>query len=165
MSLVTLLVLMIFLVFASAIIFGAPYLPTLKDQIKDALVLLDLSPGQTMYEFGSGDGRVLKAAAKLGVRAVGYEINPFLVIYSKLNCWQQREFVEIHWRNFWHVQLQEADALYVFLLNPYMAKLHEKIENEIDRPLKVVSFAFAIPGEKPLRTKKGIKMYEFLPRS
>jgi len=45
--------------------------------------MLNLKSGQTLIELGSGDGRVLKEAAAKGVRAIGYEINPVLVIYSK----------------------------------------------------------------------------------
>lgn len=151
------------LLFASSLLFGAPFLPTLKPRMRDALDLLDLKPGQTLYELGSGDGRVLKAAAQRGIQAIGYEINPLLVLYSKLYCWPERRLVKIYWRNFWHVTLEPADAVYVFLLNPYMPKLENKIKQEITRPLKVASFAFAFPDRQLSKTKDGMMLYEFMP--
>ena len=53
----------IVLLFTSAVGFGAPFLPTLRKRVNDALDLLDLKEGQTMLELGSGDGRLLRAAA------------------------------------------------------------------------------------------------------
>lgn len=77
----------VIIIFGFVILFGAPYLPTLKPQIKIALDMLDLQPGQTLIEIGSGDGRVLKAAAERGWNAVGYELNPVLVeVWQELIC-------------------------------------------------------------------------------
>src|SRR5476651_1697826 len=67
-----------------SIFFGAPYLPTLKVQRGQALDLLDLKPGQVFYDLGSGDGTMLMLAAARGLKAVCYEINPFLFVFSWL---------------------------------------------------------------------------------
>ena len=149
------------LVFSGVLLFGAPYLPTLKKQQKEALDLLDLKPGQLLIELGSGDGRILKEAANRGVRAIGYEINPFLVTYSKITCWSQRDLVETHWRNFWHISISPADGVYTFLLDHYMPKLDRKIESEIEKPLKLVSNAFELPGRKPIKKQSGLMLYHF----
>jgi ribosomal protein L11 methylase PrmA len=66
--------------FGFVLIFGAPYLPTLDKPMKAALELAELKPGQTLLELGCGDGKVLIAAAKQGVHATGFELNPLLVI-------------------------------------------------------------------------------------
>ena len=92
------------LIFSFVIFFGAPYLPTLKPEAQKALGLLDLKPGQTLLELGSGDGRVLKQAAKQGIRGIGYELNPLLVIYSQISCWRYRKLVTFKCRNFWQVK-------------------------------------------------------------
>jgi hypothetical protein len=83
-----LVVIGVVLMFGFVVFFGAPYLPTLKPQIETALDLLDLKPGQTLIEVGSGDGRVLLAAAHRGLHAVGYELNPILVLFS---LWHTRK--------------------------------------------------------------------------
>ncbi|MGH7237482.1 MAG: class I SAM-dependent methyltransferase [Candidatus Saccharimonadales bacterium] len=148
------------LLFASAIAFGAPFLPTLRKRVADAFELLDLAPGQTLLELGSGDGRILRAAAQRGVKSIGYEINPLLVVWSMLINVRYRKLITVRWRNFWHVPLEPADAVYVFLLDPYMKKLDNKIVQEAKNPIKVVSFAFAFPGHKPIKQINGQMLYK-----
>src|SRR6185295_2133181 len=114
--------LMVILIFSFVIAFGAPYLPTLRIRTNDALDLLDLKPGEVMLELGSGDGRILRAAAERGITAIGYELNPLLVWYSHLVCFKYRKLVTVKCRNYWQVKLPNCDGIYVFLLNPYMAK-------------------------------------------
>lgn len=149
------------LLFSFVIAFGAPFLPTLKGRMAEALNLLDLRPGQTMLELGSGDGRILRAAAERGIYGIGYELNPLLVVWSKLAHWRYRRFITIHWGNYWRHKLPITDGIYVFLLNPYMAKLDTKITQEITKNVKVVSFAFAIPGKKPVKELKGLMLYRY----
>lgn len=190
------------LTFSFVIAFGAPFLPTLKVRTADALELLDLKSGQTLVELGSGDGRILRAAAERGIYAIGYELNPLLVIWSKLRNWRLRHFITVHWKNYWRHKLPVTDGVYVFLLNPYMEKLDKKIEQDMqswpaevsdpavrahltqrtaslrdsDHPgntrkpaynvkLKLVSFAFTIPGKKPVRQNNGMMLYHYSPHS
>ncbi len=147
------------LIFSFVILFGAPFLPTLKARTAEALDLLDLKPGQTLLELGSGDGRILRAAAERGINAIGYELNPVLVLWSRLKTWKYRQNITVHLANYWRVKLPKTDGIYVFLLNPYMEKLNNKIEQEISKPVKLVSFAFEIPGKKPTKTKNGLYLY------
>ena len=149
------------LLFGFVILFGAPYLPTLKPQVKTAFELLDLKPGQTLLELGSGDGRVMREAAKRGLRVVGYELNPFLVVVSMFVTVRYRENVTVIWGNFWTKNWPPADGAFVFLLDRYMPKLESKIENSEHKPKKLVSFAFQIPGKKPAKTKNGLFLYVY----
>jgi hypothetical protein len=147
--------------FGGTLLFGAPFLPTLGLQTKVALDLLELNAGQTLLELGSGDGRVLRAAAQRGIHSIGYEINPLLVLYSKLATFKYRKLVKVHWKNYWHVSLPAANAIYVFLLNPYMQKLDDKIVHEYRQPIKVISFAFAFPKRRSTKEKNGVMLYNF----
>jgi hypothetical protein len=149
------------ILFAFVLLFGAPYLPTLKKQTKQALELLDLKPGQVLLELGSGDGRVLKQAAKQGIRGIGYELNPLLVLWSRLSCWRYRHLVRFECRNYWKVTLPACDAIYTFLLDKYMTKLDAKISHDIDTPVRLVSFAFQIPHKKPVQRKGGLYLYQY----
>lgn len=128
-----------------------------------ALQLLSLQPGQTLLELGSGDGRVLKAAAKQGIYAVGYEINPLLVVISKVNTWRYRQLVSVHWRNYWHVHLPPADGVYVFLLQRYMQKLDDKLLQDFPKGIRLVSFAFAFPNRGPITGHSGVMLYDIKP--
>ncbi len=154
---------LLIILFGFVLLFGAPYLPTMKRQTEAALDLLNLKSGHLLIELGSGDGRVQRAAAKRGIKSIGYELNPLLVLYSKVRNWRYRGLSKTYWRNFWHANLAGADGIYVFLLKPYMPKLDKKITREIAHQTRIVSYAFALPGRKPSKTKAGLMLYEFLP--
>ena len=148
--------------FGFVLVFGAPYLPTLTKQADQALDLLNLKAGQTMLELGSGDGRVLIAAAKRGIKCVGYELNPILVLISKIRCWRYRKLINIKWANYWSADWPKSEGMYVFLLDKYMDKLDKKIiQYSRSKPYKLVSFNFKIVGKKSLKSKSGLHLYNY----
>ncbi len=153
----------ILLIFAYGfvLLFGAPYFPSLKPHIKAALDLFELKEGQVVYDLGCGDGRFLKAAAKHGLKAVGYELNPFMFVYSWLTTRRYGRQVKVRFGNFWNADLSEADAIFVFLLDKYMPKLDEKIKQSAKKRVKLASHTFKIPGKKPARVKYGVYLYKY----
>lgn len=152
---------LILLAFGFVVLFGAPYLPTLSPQVKAALDLADLKPGQTLIELGSGDGRVMIAAAERGLKVIGYELNPLLALFSWVRTRKYRGQVQVVCGNFWSKKLPPTDAIFVFLLQKYMSKLDKKIVQEYSKPVKLVSFAFFIPTRKPTAQKQGIFLYTY----
>ena len=68
---------------------GAVYYPTKKSTIKQILSLANINSKDTLIDLGSGDGRILIAAAKLGIYSIGYEINSLLV-------WKSRNIISKH---------------------------------------------------------------------
>lgn len=151
----------IILLFGFVLLFGAPYLPTRRTQAQAALDLLDLKKGQTLYELGCGDGRVLKQAAQRGVKSIGYELNPILVVVAKLHTWRYRKLVKIKWANFWQADLSNADAVFVFLLDKFMEKLDQKMRKEAKKPMQLVSYAFEIKSKKPIKAEQGMFLYQY----
>lgn len=152
-------VILVVLSFGFVLLFGAPYLPTLKPQINTALELVDLRPGQTLLELGSGDGKVLIAAAQAGLKAVGYEINPFLALVSWLRTRRYRKQVRVVWGNFWSKEWPEAEGIFTFLHPRFMNKLDKKIVQYDSKPVKLVSFAFEIPNRKESTRRDGVFLY------
>jgi SAM-dependent methyltransferase len=149
--------------FGGVLLFGAPYLPTLKPQIKAALDLADLKAGDHLLELGCGDGRVLLAAAKRGLRVTGYELNPWLALLAWLRTRRYRRQVKVVWGNFWRAGWPEAQAIFTFLLPKYMSKLDKKVIQYGRKPVKLVSFAFEIPGRRPAKVKDGVFLYLYKP--
>lgn len=147
--------------FGGVLLFGAPYLPTLTPQVKTALQLAGLKPGDTLIELGCGDGRVLIAAAKQGYRAVGYELNPILALIAWIRTRRYRRQVRVVWGNFWQAEWPPADAIFTFLLNRYMRKLDQRCQKYSHKPVRLISFAFQIPGKKPRRHQSGIYVYDY----
>lgn len=151
----------VILLFSFVLLFGAPYLPTLSRQKQDALDLLSLKEGQTLVELGSGDGRMLAAAAERGIHAIGYEINPLLFVYSWVVTRRYQGLVRVRLANFWSQPLPACDGVYVFLLDKFMSKLYKKITQEITTSVKVVSFAFQFPNKKHKTEQSGLYLYIF----
>jgi 16S rRNA A1518/A1519 N6-dimethyltransferase RsmA/KsgA/DIM1 with predicted DNA glycosylase/AP lyase activity len=155
-------IIILFFVFVFVILFGAPYVPTMAEQRKNALDLLDLKKGQTVYELGSGDGSLLLEAAERGWRAVGYELNPILVLVSRWRARRYGNSVKIVWSNFWKADFSDADAIFVFQMDRSMKNLEAKIKKEVgDRPFKVASHAFKIPGKKPAKKSGAVLLYQY----
>lgn len=158
-----LLILAVFIsLFAVVLIRGAPYLPTMKTQVDTALDLLNLKNGQTLLELGCGDGRVARRAAERGLKVVGYELNPMLVLIARAYTWRYRGRVRIIWADYWRTDWPQADGVFVFLLDRYMQKLDKKIIQQYkNRPIKLVSIAFQIPRKKPRQTENGVHLYRY----
>jgi SAM-dependent methyltransferase len=156
-----LILLAVIALFGFVLAFGAPYLPTRRRETLAALKLLDLKKGQTLYDLGCGDGRVLKLAARQGLKGVGYELNPLLVLVAKLNTYKYRKQVKIVWGNFWKADLSSADGVFVFLLERFMRRLDKKMQREAHRPVKLVSFAFTIPDKKVEKSVDGLYLYKY----
>ena len=70
--------------FLLIVVRGAPYVPTHGRDIEKLFELYRFRGTDVLVDLGSGDGRVLAAAAHRGVRAVGYELNPCLYWYSRV---------------------------------------------------------------------------------
>jgi hypothetical protein len=150
------------LLFGFVVMRGAPYLPTLRAQQQTALELLDLKKGQTLLELGSGDGRMLAYAASKGIKSIGIELNPVLVLWTRVRYWRYRKLICVSWGDFWLTSWPQSDGMYVFLLDKYMAKLDTKIiQYSGKKSYKVASYTFTIPDKKPVMTKNGIHLYHY----
>ena len=147
--------------FAISVVRGAPWLPTQKQQIEEALDLLDLEPGQTLLDLGSGDGKVLIAAAKRGWHGIGYEINPILYLWGRVRTWRYRELVSVRLQSYWSKELPNADGVYVFLIGHYMKRLDDKLTRDIKRPTPIVSYTFTIPNRQPRQESYGLYLYMY----
>lgn len=154
-------VIIVILMFGLVIFVGPPYLPTFNKQITVALRLLDLQPGETLLELGSGDGRVMRAAAKRGLKVVGIEVNPLLVLVSLLVTLKYRKQVRVIWGSYWGGPWPRADGIFTFMLPKYMGKLSDRIEKWCSKDIKLASFAFAIPNKEYVTKKDGVFLYEY----
>jgi SAM-dependent methyltransferase len=152
---------LLILAYGFVLLFGAPYFPSLKPHIKAALDLLDLKEGDVVYDLGCGDGRFLKAAARQGCKAVGYELNPFMFLYSWVTTRKYSRRVKVRFGNFWKADISKADAMFIFLLDKYMEQLDEKLSKEAKKGLKLASHTFKVPGKKISAQKYGVYLYKY----
>lgn len=142
--------------------FGAPFVPTQGFVVSSILKKAGLKKGQTFIELGSGDGRVVRQAAKeYGVFAVGVEIHPLLVLYSRLaSRIQGIKTVKILAGNFFQINLRDVDVVFMFLLPKTLKKLRPKLLQECRKGTLIISHGFRIPEwESRLKYKIDRKMF------
>jgi hypothetical protein len=69
-------------------LYGVPWVPAREKRIRKALHLAKLQPGETLYDLGADDGRVLLMAMReFGAQAVGIEIGPVQCALGWLRIW------------------------------------------------------------------------------
>jgi SAM-dependent methyltransferase len=152
----------IVLLLGFVVFFGSPYVPTLRRNLDSAFELLDLKPGQTLLDLGAGDGRVLIAAAKRGINAVGIELSPVLFVLSWLRTFRYRKRIRVIWGNYFTVKWPPADAVFTFMIPRQMARLDQAIEAwRGKKPVRLASFAFTIPDKEPSKQRDGVFLYEY----
>ena len=151
------------LLFGFVVFFGPPYLPTRRRQAEAALDLLDLQPGQTLLELGSGDGRIARLAARRGLQVVAIELNPALVLISRLVTWRYRKHVRIVWGNYFSVPWPGSVAgIFTFMVGRQMPALDAHVNTwRAGNPARLASVAFRIPGKKAAASRKGVFLYEY----
>jgi hypothetical protein len=95
------------------------------------------------------------------VHAVGYELNPLLALIAWARTRRFNTHVKVIWGNFWTQDWPPSDAIFTFLLDRYMTKLDTKITQSSSRPVKLISFAFQIPGKPVVAERDGVFLYEY----
>ena len=157
----------IVVIFFGAVVFiGAPYVPSQRKYVKRAFEsLYKVGPKDILVDVGSGDGVVLRIAAAYGAKAIGYEINPFLVLLSRLLAGRNQN-VKTHWANFWQVELPaDTTVVYAFAVSRDGRKLARKMQREANRLNKgLVLLCHGSPLDlKPTQTFDAYYRYQFNP--
>lgn len=157
----------IVLAFGFVVFFGAPYVPSKKKDLARALdELYPLGKRDLLIDIGSGDGVVLRAAARRGAKAIGYELNPLLVALTR---WLSRKQagITVVVANFWFVKLpEETTVVYVFAVSRDIVKLSRKLDQEATRlgkTLNVITYGCEIPGRPSRKTVGAHNLYAFPP--
>ena len=126
-----------------------PFIPTPEDVIAKMLDLATVKPGETVVDLGSGDGRMVIAAARdFGARVVGVELRKRLVkeCRKKVKEMGLSGQVIISRRNFKKVDLRDADVLAIYLSSYTLNLLAPKFIKELRPGSRIVNFDYPIPG-------------------
>lgn len=144
-----------------SIFLDAPWVPTTRKLIRKMLTLAELKPDETLYDLGSGDGRILlMAATEFKAKAVGIELNPVLVALSNfrilLRGLQNR--VRVRWGNIFLRDISDADVVTMYLLQSTNDGMKEKLRTELKPGARIVSYTFTFPDWEPIKTDKKWKL-------
>jgi SAM-dependent methyltransferase len=131
---------------------GAPWVPLEPHVINRIFELVQIKPGDIFYDLGSGDGRMVIAAASLGAKAYGIEIDPWRVWYSRFCIFLFGLSGKAHVikKNIFDVDISDADVVTLYLLQETNNLLFPKLKKELKPGTRVLSSAFNFPKWKPV---------------
>jgi SAM-dependent methyltransferase len=105
------------------------WVPTPQALVDKMMELAKVTPSDTVYDLGSGDGRTVITAAKRGATAMGIEYNPDMVELSKRNAakegvGEKATFVKA---DLFETDFSKASVITMFLLPDINLRLRPKI--------------------------------------
>ena len=133
-----------------------PFIATPGDVVERMLQLAGTQPGDLVVDLGSGDGRIVIAAAqKFGARGLGIELDEKLVERSRHNARLAKVADRV---SFVHgdvlvSDISRASVVTVYLLPSLLDRLQPRFVDELRPGTRIVSHAFAMAGWKPDRAE------------
>uniref|UniRef100_A0A1A7YCI1 ATP synthase subunit C lysine N-methyltransferase n=1 Tax=Iconisemion striatum TaxID=60296 RepID=A0A1A7YCI1_9TELE len=123
-----------------------PFVPATPAQVENVLKVLRARSGN-LVDIGSGDGRIVIAAAKRGFQASGFELNPWLVWYSRYRAWREgvHRSTSFHISDLWKASFAQYSNVVIFGVPQMMDQLELKLANELPLTAKVVACRFPFP--------------------
>jgi SAM-dependent methyltransferase len=129
------------------------WVPTPQELINAMLDMAKVTAEDDVMDLGSGDGRIVVAAAKRGATALGVEYNPDMVTLSKANAQKENvsakaSFVQ---GDIFETDFSKATVITMYLLPDLNMKLRPKILG-MKPGTRVVSHAFTMEDWEPDQT-------------
>jgi protein-L-isoaspartate O-methyltransferase len=135
----------------------APYVTSPEHAVDKMLEMANLKSGETLYDLGCGDGRILIAAAeRYKVKAVGIEISDYLAktATEKVKKAGLQNQIKVVHGNFMQTNLSGADVVTLYLATTANESLRPNLERYLRPHTRVVSYDYPIPGWKPVDTSE-----------
>jgi SAM-dependent methyltransferase len=133
-----------------------PFVPTPQEVVDKMIELAGVKKGDTVYDLGSGDGRIVITAAKKGARAVGFDVDSSLVKESRENIRKAgvQNLAEIKQQDILTVDLSPASVVTMYLLPDVNLKLKPNLLSQLKPGSRVVSHAFDMGDWQPDKTER-----------
>jgi SAM-dependent methyltransferase len=147
---------------AAALDIPTPYIPSTRSNVDEMLRLADVKPSDVVFDLGSGDGRIVIAAAKeWGARGVGIEIDPELVKLSAANAAQAGVADRAVFRqgDVLKADLREATVVTIYLLTSLVERLQPRLYAELRPGTRVIAHDYPFAGWQPDRKVNISKTY------
>ena len=128
------------------------YVPTPQPVVDAMLELAQVTRSDTVYDLGSGDGRiVIGAAKKYGAHGVGIEIDPALIKQARDNAAAAGVSDRVRFvnQNLFATDLKPATVVTLYLLQSINERLRPKLVRELKPGSRIVSHVFNMGPEWP----------------
>ncbi|ALC47422.1 CG3337 [Drosophila busckii] len=136
--------------------FCLPYVPATTEQIQNVLQFLPKNASGKLLDIGSGDGRIVVAAAKhvRSLKTDGVELNPWLVYYSRLAALRDGVSTQSRFfrRDLWKFSIKDYNYVVIFGVEQMMLDLEHKLIAECSHNAKIIACRFPLPHLQPERT-------------
>ena len=137
----------------NAVPLDVPFVPTPTETVNAMLKLADVKKGDVVYDLGSGDGRIVIAAARRGARAVGVDIDPQRIEEARRNAKSAGVDDRARFINgdLFNADIHEATVVTLYLLPRVNERLKPKLLAELQPGTRIVSHGFDMGEWKPER--------------
>jgi SAM-dependent methyltransferase len=139
-----------------------PYIPSTHGNVDEMLRLAGVTPRDVVYDLGSGDGRIVIAAARdYGARGVGIELDAVLVRESTDNARRAgvAERAEFRQGDVFTADLRPATVVTMYLLTSLVHQLEPRLLAQLAPGTRIVAHDYGFAQWKPDRTVKISKTY------
>lgn len=139
------------------VILTPPFVTTPPEVVDRMLALAGTLPSDYVVDLGSGDGRIVIAAAKkFGARGLGLELDSKLVAESRVNAHAAgvADKAEFAVQDVLRADFSKATVVTAYLLSWLMAQLSPIFLDSLRPGARIVTHAFVFPGWKPDRVEK-----------
>ncbi len=147
---------------------GAPFIPTPPAVVAEMLRVASVGASDVVYDLGSGDGRIVIAAAKEhGARGIGIEHDPELVARAVANAERAGVAARVKFvrQDLFQTDLSEATVIALYLLPAMNHALRRQLQGL--RPgTRIVSHDFAMGDWEPdhVSVVQGKRVYLWIVR-
>jgi precorrin-6B methylase 2 len=126
------------------------WVPTPNELINAMLDLAKVTPSDFVMDLGSGDGRIVIAAAKRGAHAMGIEFNPDMVELSRASAKKEgvADRATFQKADIFETDLSKATVITMYLLPSLNMKLRPKIL-DLKPGTRIVTHAFTMEDWEP----------------
>lgn len=133
---------------------SVPFVPTPYAAYATIFEALEIKDEDVVYELGSGDGRMLVAAATRypNTSFIGVELNPLLCALARMRAKWTGVSRNVHFlqKDLFETDLSHATKLYMYLLDSRMQTLYPKLQHDLNSA-RVASLAFTFKDKEPLQ--------------
>jgi len=155
-------ILLILFTYFYSVVRAIAWVPMWSKDLENVLELADIQKGDKVYDLGCGDGKIVFAAASQGAKAIGYEVSLIPFIIAKIRQLFNKNKGSIQFKDFWFINLADADVVFFFLHPRIYKKIKTKLEKELKPGTKVIAYVWPIENwkiKKKIKRDKGPAIY------